>query len=190
MNEELTQQVGIEIEQPPILLDNVQPPSTGDPWAVWRTEQGVHTDVPQLEEMEPFLGIQELGKWVFLMKSKYAEPPQVDPNNPFLLADKSEESAVPMMSICIDKAEVGELQVKYLHEWREEAVRRILAEAEDAYIENDLDRSAEPAHPVEKQMLFAVQRRRSKIAKVTRRGMGNVIIGTSEALKQLSVGEE
>lgn len=190
MNEELTQQVAIEIEQPPILQENTMQPGTSDPWAVWRTEESENPHVERLEELDQFLGVQEIGKWVFMMKLKYTEGVREvqDPNNPFATVPGSAQP-FQEMALTIDKAEVGELQMMHLDEWQEEAVRRLLAEAEVSLLENDLDPTGVHPEP-EKQLLFALQRRGSKIARITRRGRGNVLIGTKGALKQLSIDEE
>lgn len=189
MREEVTQQLTVEIEQPPILHENTRS-TDSDPWAVWRTAESENPALEALQDMDPFLGIQEIGKWVFLMKSKYTEGIREiqDPNNPFATVPGTAQP-FQEMSLIIDKTEVGELNIMTLENWREEAVRRLLAEAEVSLLKDDLD-STKPHPELEKQMLFALQRRGSKIARITRRGRGNVLIGTKGALKQLSVNEE
>ena len=168
------------VEQPPVLLENQQ--TSGDPLAAWKAIESPETpDVLEaLAEMDSFLGVQEIGKWVFLMKAKYVEGVKEDSDMPMPIPFQE-------MALCVEKEEVGELQMMHLDEWREEAVRRLLAEAEVWYLTDDFD---ERVDNTEKTRLFALQRRRTNIAKITRRGLGNVVIGTAGALKALSVDEE
>ena len=172
MNEE----IGLheQIEQPPVLFDN-NPTTTDDPWAAWRGFDSSENPVLEaLAETERFMGIQEIGKWVYLMKAKYNNEEynkDIDDLTPF-----GQKLPYLEMSLIIDKAAVGELQMMHLNEWKEEAIRRLLAEAEVLLMKDDA--------------MFQIRKIGSKIAKDTRRGKGNVIIATTGALKNLDMGEK
>lgn len=165
----MTEEIGLheQIEQPPVLFDN-NPTTTDDPWAAWRGFDSSENPVLEaLVETERFMGIQEIGKWVYLMKARYNNK-DINDLTPF-----GQKLPYLEMSLIIDKAAVGELQMMHLNEWKEEAIRRLLAEAEVLLMKDDA--------------MFQIQKTGSKIAKDTRRGKGNVIIATTGALKKLNM---
>jgi hypothetical protein len=155
------------------------------------------TDDPVVNDIKAMCGFQNLNmdkKLVFYLHTKYVSSPEWESAPP-----DSPEQQFQSLALSIDKLEIDvRPRPASLASWRHLIVRTLLKEAEiDLLIDDEAGgikatyehHKPETYEELKKQYFrairFTLQRKRSKIAKVTRRGMGNTLVGSRSAIETL-----
>jgi hypothetical protein len=153
------------------------------------------TTNPIITDIQNMCGIQSLDMEKRLLFYLHTKQVEVEPfNNGF-----TEELQHTMMALTIDKceADVWHKPATLAH-WRQVIGKMLLGEAtvdlmteDEMYGAKEILEKHKPQSFTEMKNLyyssikFMLQRQRSKIAKITRRGLGNTLVGTRAAIEKI-----